>query len=58
MTTSELITLLQAYPSSAQVEFSDGDGECPIDDVEEEAGTVYLVSGEAVDDDEEGENDE
>ncbi len=57
MTVSELITRLQACNQNNEVEFSDVDGEISIDDVEEEKGFVFLVSGE-VEEDEEGGEDE
>ncbi len=60
MTISDLIARLQTYPSDSEVEFSDEDGEVPIDDVEEEGGIVYLCSGDEEDEineeDEETEN--
>jgi hypothetical protein len=52
MTKSELINLLAGYPDDAEVEFSDADGELPIDDVEEEGGTIYLCSGEVEEEEE------
>ncbi len=49
MTISDLIARLQTYPPHSEVEFSDEDGEVPIDTIEEENGIVYLCSGDEED---------
>ncbi len=58
MIVSELITRLQTCNQNDEVEFSDVDGEIPIDDIEEEGGFVFLVSGEVEEEDEINEEDE